>query len=94
MERELGIDLPVVTGVTIYVLVPRRQHNVRRDVIGGLTCISFGRDRSQFDAERMRTLFKVRQRVTVPADAAIELAPAAERAACEAEPEVLLELAL
>jgi len=42
----------------------------------------------------MRTLFKVRQRVTVPADAAIELAPAAERAACEAEPEVLLELAL
>ena len=42
----------------------------------------------------MRTLFKVRQRVAVPADAAVELAPAAERAAGEAEPEVLLELAL
>ena len=41
----------------------------------------------------MRTFFKVGHRVTVPADTAIELAPAAERTTSEAEPEVLLEVA-
>jgi hypothetical protein len=41
----------------------------------------------------MLTLFKMRERVAVPAHATMEFAAAAERAACEAEPKVLLEVA-
>jgi hypothetical protein len=37
--------------------------------------------------------FEMGQRVTVPADSAVELAPTAERTTGEAEPEVLLEVA-
>jgi len=41
----------------------------------------------------MLTLLKVRERVAVPTHATIELAPTAERAAGEAEPEIFLEIA-
>jgi len=37
--------------------------------------------------------FEMGQRVAVPADSAVELAPTAERTTGEAEPEVLLEVA-
>lgn len=40
----------------------------------------------------MLTLFEVREGVAVPTYTTIELAPTAERAAGEAEPEVLLEV--
>jgi hypothetical protein len=40
----------------------------------------------------MQTLFKVRERVAIPTQATMVLAPTAERAAGEAEPEVLLEV--
>lgn len=58
-----------------------------------LTGVAFGSDGTEFDTDRMLTLFKVCKRVAVPTHTTIELAPTAERTAGEAEPEVLLELA-
>jgi hypothetical protein len=58
-----------------------------------LTGVAFGGDSPKFYTDQMLTLFKVRERVAVPTHASIELAPTAERAAGEAEPKVLLEVA-
>jgi hypothetical protein len=58
-----------------------------------LTGVAFGGDSPKFDTDRMLTLFKVREGVAVPTHATIERAPTAERAAGEAKPEVLLEVA-
>ncbi len=58
-----------------------------------LTGIAFGGDSPKFDRDQMLTLFKVRESVAVPTHTTMELAPTAERAAGEAEPEVLLEVA-
>lgn len=58
-----------------------------------LTGVAFGGDSAKFDTDRMLTLFKVREGVAVPTHATMELAPTAERAAGEAKPEVLLEVA-
>lgn len=58
-----------------------------------LTCIALGRDSSEFDTDRMLTLFKMRERVAVPTCGTVKLASAAERAAGETKPKVLLEVA-
>jgi hypothetical protein len=58
-----------------------------------LTGVAFWRDSPEFDTDRMLTLFKVRKRVAIPTHATIKIAPTAERAAGEAEPEILLEVA-
>lgn len=55
--------------------------------------MTFGRDGPQFDADRVRVLLKVREGVSVPTEAAMNLAPAAKRATGEAKPEVLLQVA-
>jgi hypothetical protein len=59
-----------------------------------LTSGAFGRYGTQLDANRVRTLLKVSERVTVPAQAAVELSSAAEYTTSEAEPQILLEIAL
>lgn len=58
------------------------------------TCASFGCDCTQLDADRMLALLKVLQTMPVPADTAKLLASAPERAACQAEPQIFLQLAL
>jgi hypothetical protein len=58
-----------------------------------LTGSAFRCDSTQFDAHRVLTLRKVSERMAVPAYAAVELSPAAERTTGEAEPQVLLEIA-
>src|ERR1700755_81944 len=57
-----------------------------------LTGAAFGGDGPKFDTDRMMTLFKVRERVAVPAQATMVPPPTAARAAGAAEREVLLEL--
>jgi hypothetical protein len=58
-----------------------------------LTGVSLWRDSPEFDADRVLTLFKMGERVAVPTNTSIKLAPTAKRAAREAKPEVLLEIA-
>jgi hypothetical protein len=57
-----------------------------------LTGVAFGRNSPKFDTDWMLTLFKVRERMAIPTHATIKLAPAAEGAAGETEPKVLLEI--
>lgn len=58
-----------------------------------LTGVALRRDRPKFDADRVLTLFKMGERVAVPTNTAMELAPAAKRAARKAQPKVFLEIA-
>jgi hypothetical protein len=58
-----------------------------------LTGVALWRDSPKFDTDRMLTLLKMREGVAIPTHAAMELASAAERAAGEAEPKVLFEVA-
>jgi hypothetical protein len=74
----------------------RRQSLIYEGLRGTkkLTSGAFGRYSAQLDAHRMRTLLKVSESVTVPAYAAVELSAAAKYTTSEAEPQVLLEIAL
>ena len=92
MEDELRVDPRVVARVTIYIWCARLQL-CKQECNMQPTGVAFGGDSPKFDTDRMLTLFKVSERVAVPTYATIELAPTAERAAGEAEPEVLLEVA-
>lgn len=58
-----------------------------------LTGVALRRDGPKFDTDRVLTLFKMGERVAVPTNTSKKLAPTAKRAAREAQPEVLLEIA-
>ena len=95
VEDEFGIDSRFVARIAIYVCLALSVVGVRMsEGYESLTSSAFGRYSAQLDAHRVRTLLKVSERVTVPTQAAVELSAAAEYTTSEAEPQVLLEIAL